>query len=191
MTVFVPRDRPADYAEVAARMTSVQLRRHYRASTTQIARWSAEVGRERRPSHTPDFIPMPADFPEHAGLTLEQLMEKYGRARAVLRRWRKEAGYVPGKPKAVEPAPAPCPVPVQVHGLKRMAGIGAPLPYRRDMTTAGRAAEYLQQFGAVWRCTETGKPDLNGTFWRRGHAVLTDDEIIERAEWMRSRRMAA
>jgi len=191
MTVFVPRDRPADYAEVAARMTSVQLRRHYRASTSQIARWSAEVGRQRLPSHTPVIIPMPADFPEHASLTLEQLMEKYGRARAVLRRWRKEAGYIPGKPKVVEPAQVPCPAPLQVHGLKRMAGVGAPLPYRRDMTKAGRAAEYLQQFGGVWRCAESGKPDPEGKFWRRGNAVLTDAEIIERAEWMRNRREAA
>ena len=185
------RFRPADYAETSARMTCRELRTHYRASSEQVAQWNEEVGRERRPNASRQPAPMPADFPEHAGLKLEELTEMYGRAVGVLRRWRIEAGYVPVKKEPVQSAPKPRPAPIQLPVSRTITGVGAATPFHRDMSEAGQAADYLRQFGAVWRCTPTGRPDPKGKFWRRGHAVLSDAEIIERAEWMRNRRMAA
>lgn len=51
-----------------------------------------------------------------------------------------------------------------------------------DVTLAGRAADFLRRYGAVYRCTERGGADPKGTHWRRGSTVLTAAELIERAE---------
>jgi hypothetical protein len=40
----------------------------------------------------------------------------------------------------------------------------------------------LRRICAVYRCTETGRADPKGKFWRFGNAVLTPDELIARAE---------
>lgn len=190
MTAFIPRARPADYAEVAARLTSGELRKHYKASSTTIAKWNAEVGRVSTKRSTCQQIQRPEDFTEFAGLLSFELCEKYGVHPSVIRRWRSEIGYVPQPKVKAKPEPKPAPI-APVHTSNRFAGPGAPTPFHRDMSPAGQAADYLRQFGAVWRCTETGRPDHQGKFWRRGHAVLTDAEIIERADWMRDRREAA
>jgi len=190
MTVFVSRERPADYAEVAARLTARELRTHYKASSTTIAIWNAQVGRVPKPRYIYQPRSLPADFAQYADLKSYELCERYSAHPSVIRRWRAEIGYV-AKPKAEDkPAQKPAPV-APAYASNRFAGVGAPTPFHRDMSQAGQAADYLRQFGAVWRCTETGRPDHKGKFWRRGHAVLSDAEIIERADWMRNRREAA
>lgn len=148
----------------------------------------------------------PADFDEQfAKMSVEALAEHYRAGMHTVRRWAKEKGLTrpvgyngqinrqPAKPKAPKIAaprkaavrPTFCaPKLVAHHPL-------VTLSRHRDMSAAGQAADYLRQFGAVWRCTETGRPDPAGKFWRRGSAVLSDTEIVERAGWMRNRRMAA
>lgn len=59
-----------------------------------------------------------------------------------------------------------------------------PLIQNRDMTLAGQAADYLRRFGSVYRCDASGSPTAKGTMWRRGFAVLSDDEIMHRAQRM-------
>lgn len=59
--------------------------------------------------------------------------------------------------------------------------------FQRDMSAAGQAADFLRKFGPVYRCDVRGRPLADGFFWRRGSAVLSDDELIERADWMRSK----
>lgn len=51
----------------------------------------------------------------------------------------------------------------------------------RDTSLIGRAVDHLRRFGAVYRCGPNGGADTKGKFWRRGSAVLTDDEVLERA----------
>lgn len=57
-----------------------------------------------------------------------------------------------------------------------------PMVQNRDMSLAGQAADYLRRFGSVYRCDETGSPKPKGTHWRRNYAVLSDEQLIARAE---------
>lgn len=57
-----------------------------------------------------------------------------------------------------------------------------PLLVIRDFSVAGQAADFLRRFGAVYRCAENGAPNSKGTHWKRNFSVLTDDEIVRRAE---------
>lgn len=59
--------------------------------------------------------------------------------------------------------------------------------FQRDMSAAGQAADFLRKFGPVYRCDVRGKAIEDGFFWRRGSAILSDAELIERADWMRSK----
>jgi hypothetical protein len=52
----------------------------------------------------------------------------------------------------------------------------------REATRAGEAAEYLRRFGPVFRCDAGGRFDSKGDHWARGRSVLTDAELIERAQ---------
>ncbi|WP_194919911.1 hypothetical protein [Novosphingobium sp. NBM11] len=57
-----------------------------------------------------------------------------------------------------------------------------PLLCNRDVTVAGQAADFLRKFGAVYRCDADGKPNAKGSHWKRNFSVLTDDELMGRAE---------
>jgi hypothetical protein len=57
----------------------------------------------------------------------------------------------------------------------------------RDQSPAGLAVTYLRKLSPVYRCNENGRHDEAGKFWLRGHTVLTDADVIERADWLRSR----
>ena len=51
----------------------------------------------------------------------------------------------------------------------------------RAKTTADLAQEFLQKECAVFHCTEDGKPDQKGKFYKRGSRILTPDELIAMA----------
>lgn len=60
--------------------------------------------------------------------------------------------------------------------------IPRPLIQNRDMTLAGQAADFLRRFGSVYRCDVRGTPMAKGTHWRRAYAVLSDEELMHRAQ---------
>ena len=64
-----------------------------------------------------------------------------------------------------------------------------PLLQNRDMSLAGQAADYLRRYGSVYRCDDLGKPMAKGSHWRRNYAVMSDDELIQRAERLGWKRM--
>lgn len=87
--------------------------------------------------------------------------------------------------RKVEAKPAK-PAPLRL--IKPNAYQNAPVnKFQRDMSAPGQAADFLRKFGPVYRCDVRGRPLSDGFFWRRGNAVMTDDELIERADWMRSK----
>lgn len=57
-----------------------------------------------------------------------------------------------------------------------------PVLNNRDMSLVGQAVDYLRRFGSVYRCDASGKAVTKGTHWRRNFAVMTDDDVIQRAE---------
>lgn len=51
----------------------------------------------------------------------------------------------------------------------------------RDQSPIGQAVDFLRKYGSVYRCTESGKPDAKGEFWKRNFTVLSDIQVIDRA----------
>lgn len=95
-------------------------------------------------------------------LTMKQLRERYGRSAYHIHRWCTETGVRPlhvGRVRALPPA------------------------RKLEQSIAGRAVEEsLRRFGPVFRCDATGAPIPDGFFWNRGGRILSDDDVIERAE---------
>lgn len=113
-------------------------------------------------------------------MSQKQLSDHYNRASSVIQGWCKQLGLV--RPTGVHMSRAPKTVktskrPSQVVSYHR----AAPIPIVRDNSEAGLAAQYLQRFSSIYRCTETGRADQQGTHWRRGNSVLNAEEVIERA----------
>lgn len=88
------RPRPSDFALRADEMTLVELARHYRTGRGCVARWAAEINRERLPNGGGvKPRPIPADLAEVvAMLGAERAAAHYGVNRKTLRKWRKAAG---------------------------------------------------------------------------------------------------
>ena len=137
--------------------------------------------------------PLPADFAKVAATrTIFELRKHYGKGERTIKRWLNEAGIersrasrfggreLPPRPvKAETPSPRKATAP---RAVWRQPG-PRPLPDHRDNSRAGLAAQYLQRFGPVVRCDEKGALTPKGTHWLRGgRFILTDDEIIARAE---------
>lgn len=159
---------PDDFRDVAPGRTINELHRHYRAGPATICRWREEAGiNVPKPVPPSTRRPVPDGFALVArGMTIKQLRERFGASEPLVRRWCAETG--------VEPRRA---------GYVRFRQVQPrPLPDARDISRAGLAAQFLQRFGPVTRCTEDGRVDPKGTHWLRGgRFVLTDDEIMDRA----------
>lgn len=161
-----PTPIPVDFVERCAEMNRRELGDHYGASYKLITRWLEESGA------IPLIVtrkPVPADFAERcARMTAAELARFYQCGNQLIYRWLRESGL---SAKAYNPTQA---IRTMVH-TDRLNSIKV-----RD--AAQEAAYKLQRLRPVYRCTETGIADITGKFWRAGNAVLTDAELIARAE---------
>lgn len=126
--------------------------------------------------HRPLIRTCPPDFLEVLGRLGSRMAAAHYRASLkTITRWRREHG-LPRNYRARKS--------VGTGRLNRgRFGMAAkPILIRRDLSTAGRAADFLQKFGPVFRCMTTGKAHPNGTCWNRNGHVLTDRDIVERAQ---------
>ncbi len=122
---------------------------------------------------------MPADFVPVLIRMGSQLAAKHFKASlTTVTMWRHQAGLAPHcrAKRASRSTARP------LHG--RLGGGPRPLQIHRDYSRAGQAAAFLQSKGPIYRCTPTGKPLAKGLYWNRGGRVLTDADVIERAEWL-------
>lgn len=174
------RDAPVDFAEMAMKMSNPQLVKHYGCGSTLPARWRVELGLGEGPrlKSGPRKQQMPADFATWApGKSLRDIAEHYGMSHEAARKFRIEAGII-SPPVGFQRQPA------DPIALGRNRFMTAPVDRAvRDGSRAGLAADYLRKFGAVFRCTVMGAADPKGTHWRRASSILTDAEIIQRAEY--------
>jgi len=175
------RAPPADFAERRAEMSDNALVKHYRCNTGAPARWSSELGLPERGKKGggSNKITMPADFLTFApGKTAAEISRHYGFSCDTARRLRIQAG-IPG-PSASRLAQSGNARPAH---LVRNAYMSTPIDrFTRDGSRAGLAADFLRRFGPVSKCNDRGLADIAGKLWRRGSAILTDAELIERAE---------
>lgn len=161
---------PADFAELWQTHTQVELVAHYHRAASTISLWVKRLNLVRSPdSRTVQKLSMPADFKAaQAGLTIMQLCTRYGVGRDRIRRWLAEAGINRGEVRLIKPN----------------AYMTAPVDrVRRDTTRAGMAASFMQRQGwIVYRCNEIGRQMADGPKWRCGSVVITDADLIARAE---------
>lgn len=141
----------------------------------------------------PNGRQMPEDFAEHAANEQNKMLaERYGASRAIVARWRREAGVRRDRAAPVTPIARAARVrkagttgsaPRLVSSFSKRGGVAVPLDRdeARDMSEAGQAAYFLKRLGPVVRCDEHGKTEGAHTHWRRGSFILTGEEIIDRA----------
>ena len=190
------RPMPADFSTVATKRYVYEVKAHYACGHATLMRWYEEAGvAPRRSKPGKDQTPAPADLAEIAAtMSQRDIGEREGVSRDVVARWLKLAGLEP-RPRFQRTSAglarrdyAPTKVlttvesiarPAVTHGRKSNAPVDR---HQRDMTLVGQAADYLRRFGPVYRCNDRGAQAQGGKFWRRGSAILTDAELIERAE---------
>lgn len=131
--------------------------------------------------------PMPDDFEAVAAMPVYKLMRMFRARRETIQRWIRACGI---EPIAYAPPPGQRKLRASRTGggmranLKAVGAIN--LATVRNWSDADDAAAKLRKFGPVHRCDEQGRFDIAGHFWRAGWAILTDAEIIERANRRRA-----
>lgn len=163
------RAMPDDFRDVAPGKSLNELQRIYGCGPDAARRWRNEAGIEwKKPAvaRTPRRA-VPDGFALVASsMTMKQLRERFGAGESLIQRFCRDAGVTPRR---------------SGHSFWRQSG-PRPLIDARDVGRAGQAAIFLQRLGPVFRCTAEGRADPKGTHWRRGSAVLTDAELMQRAE---------
>lgn len=147
---------PDGFADVAAHWTSADLQRHFGLSEHVVTRMRKVLGIDVR--HRGNAMAIPDGFPSVARtMSGSFLCERFGVGMNTIRRWRNELGIVvqPGR-RGVIRAPG-------THSIE------------------DSAANYLRRTAPVWRCRSDGQFDHRGNNWRFGRAVLTGEDLIERA----------
>lgn len=181
---------PVDFADRYL-CSNPDLAAHYGVCINTIKRWRRKSGLRNGKRGGVDALPVPADFAEVAPtMNIDQCSIHYGRSATAIKRWIAVTGIKTGairRPRLAASRSTRNFNPTNVHHY--------------DDSEVGRAVDYLQRFGEVRSCGPDGSyqprflPDgrrnPRAGFWtRRTSAILTDEEIIERADWNRQREAA-
>lgn len=174
-----PRSMPVpdDYAELAAIYHAEHLKRHYDVSGNVIDRWIRVSG--IKPVSGVKRAP-PADFTALAPtMTKTALKDHYRADIRTIGRWYAETG---ADRLIVKPAPPTGRRRGAYNMTPSLSRAGGNLSITRILTIHDQAADTLRrERWAVYRCTEKGKADFKGAFWRVGNVVCTPAELLERA----------
>lgn len=181
------RPVPVDFAERAPTTTTRALARHYRTGFRIVVRWAQEAGVEPMRGTRQDARPVPEDFTELAPtMYATRLAAHYGASHEMVARWARLTGVAPPKAPPGRPRDKKAAVtrgPVRLAANRGFDGPKSAFITRlsRDDSLEGRAADHLRRYAAVYRCTETGRADQHGAWWRYGSVVIDAGELIERA----------
>lgn len=117
--------------------------------------------------------PVPDDFAEVvARLGSARAARHYQSSLSTVTRWRRELGMAPHRPAK----------PTRPRNGGNLRGFGKSSLFRHKIySRVELAAEYLCRLGPTFRCGPLGGADAKGKYWNRGGHVLTDHEILERA----------
>lgn len=174
-----PRSMPVpdDYAELAAKYHAEHLKRHYDVSGNVIERWTRDSG--IKPVSGVKRAP-PADFAQVAPtMTRSAMMGHYKADIRTITRWCEETG-VQARQWANNTPPPPRSWRPNMSPTRSRVDYG--LSITRTISIYDQAADTLRrERWAVYRCTEKGRQDEAGTFWRVGNVVCTPAELLERA----------
>lgn len=172
----VRREVPDDFAEHAGESND-QLCARYNARYEVIVRWRNEtgLGASNAPLNRPAKQPAPTDLRLRARMmTRRQLAEHYGKCLTTIDGWLKSINC------RAKPSASSNPT------WSNMGGLTKPHDARAD-SEAGRAAKWLQRIWSVYRCDFRGKLLSDGAYWNLAGQILTDAEIIAKANEKRER----
>lgn len=154
---------PDDLRAYIEAHTQEEAAHHYGVSVALIQKWCRTIGYKKPPAVKPVPDWLKAEGPN---MTRAQIKQRASVGDTVLDRWIAQTGITP--------------MPPQIKMLKR--GTWKPAKHTAPIRSkAEDAAEYLRRFGPVYRCDERGAAMQGGAMWRRGSAVLSDAELVERA----------
>lgn len=172
---------PADFAERAAVMTLSDLCGHYDVTKVVALRWEREAGVKftRRPPGHPMHAPSRDELADMATrMTIDDIAIARNVKPSTVSEWLRKAG--------LKAKPALTARNVEwgsfIKKRKVMREYDVPRVDPDEAVRADRAAKFLARFGPVSRCNKWGLADRAGPLWRRGNTVMTDADIIERAE---------
>ncbi|GAA0729926.1 hypothetical protein [Sphingomonas japonica] len=157
---------PEDFGQYAPSESNDELMQRYNVAIGVVYRWRVESGISGLDRLAPRSAPKSLGLAATT-MTRKELCDHFKVGDGTLRRWLAETGVKPRRP--------------QVKKAHRPAVTR--LCKNSDGSLAGRAVEEcLRFYGPVHRCNADGRTNDAGTHWRRGMAVLTDADVIERAE---------
>lgn len=184
---FIPLDEltqpsrpiPDNFAEMIRTMPRGQVRKHFRVGTVIFAKWLKSIDAPvNRFQAAP--TPVPEDFealaPTHTG---KALSEYYGVSKDVITRWRKITDI--RSPYSLRKKKGPTtPKARSTHSW------GAPKVTVMDTRTTSpmsKAQDFMQRQGwPCWRCNENGSFNRKGTHFHLGRLIVTESELLARAE---------
>lgn len=183
------RRAPDNFAVIASGLSYRQAQERWKISRGRAVAWYLEAGLRPRRVRS-DAAPPPKGFAEFvAGKAIGPLAAHYGKHHMVIRRWLRVCGITPpaydqrGVKRPRQSKPFVRSVPERKPAPKGRTVL--PAAARQAALPSGReeeAAQHLRRtYPSVFHCNETGRADLKGKFWRCGNAVLTPEEMIERA----------
>lgn len=133
-------------------------------------------------------LTIPPEFAEfYTAHTRAETAARFGIAVRTVGKWSGLLGLTKRTPRAVaKPAPKPAHSGrVFVSTFTQTGPVDR--SYKED-SRAGEAARYLQpDYIPTYRCRADGVQDTAGKFWRCGRRILTDAEIIAKADEVRAR----
>jgi hypothetical protein len=172
---------PADFSRRAPAMTNDEACAEWSVSRNTITAWRKVTGAKPtyRRAPPPNRYKTPADFAEIAPTkTLSALAAHYRFSEPTARRICRELGVDFFRPVS---QPRKSKLIALANMGKCTIAAAMTAPQNRDMSLAGRAADFLQKRSAIWRCDETGRFQLGGTHWRWKGEARTAEYIIEEA----------
>lgn len=193
----VPRARPKlkctddEFREAARTMTRQQLAAHFRIGANQVRTLVSRTGAQpvqARFSPPPKYRAIPEDFAENARtMTRNQLAVHYVAGWITVNRWLAEMGIAPVTVQAMPPKPRPAKVQAPRSAAALPTVLHRKIAPTRTTTIYDDAADLIRRDMPVYRCTDKGRADHKGSFWRAGNTVLTPAELLIRADRKRSR----
>lgn len=134
---------------------------------------------------------VPNDFDRvGAGKSVAQVCAHYGCGVGVASAWLRSSGVERYRAKSSTPKPAKPKKPKASLSAMGQAKQTLFIDVRED-TPASRAADVMRgERWIVYRCNDVGAASQGGKLWRLGRLVVTDAEMIERAERVSMRRAA-
>jgi hypothetical protein len=168
------RPMPDDFRE-NVHLGQVELCKKYKCGTQTLARWLEAVG------YVANYSTMPDDFKERAqGLTIMQAAKIFNAHRQTVTRWFKCIGLEPARPARIVSEPPVKRTPATISNMGRAYPASRVIDRPHGPQDAARDVLRAERW-PVYRCTETGRADPDGKFWRVGLVVCDGDELLARA----------